>query len=316
VTLRSNVWTLNYPAEVRGRVTARLSLIAVAVMTVVSFAGSVALDADPDSFRWIYAAGALLAVNGIRSFRHVVLLGEERRGGPTVGGADPELEGGRRPGIFVILREDPLFARYLSWQFLLGVANMMIEAPLLYLVSRELQASYSVSIAITVVAPLGLAVLTMPFWAAYLDSTHIARFRSRHSWIWVVSLLLTWVGALLSSLPVIGLGRVVLGVARSGGMLAWQLGHNDFAHPERAGLYMGLHASLTGLRGAFAPFLGMALYLGWSQTPLPGTPFSLPAFQGIGGGVMLLAATLSTIATLGFARLYKRIQRESQSQEE
>ena len=32
-----------------------------------------------------------------------------------------------------------------GWQFLLGVSNMMIEPPLIYLVSRELQASYSVS---------------------------------------------------------------------------------------------------------------------------------------------------------------------------
>ncbi|MDH3518587.1 MAG: hypothetical protein OEM66_06650, partial [Acidimicrobiia bacterium] len=194
VTVRSNVWTFNYPAEVRGRVTSRLSLISVGIMAAVSLAGSLVLDADPGSFRWIYAGAACVAVVGITSFRRIVLLGEEKRGEPAiaavVAGGD-----GRRLGIFGILREDPLFARYLSWQFLLGVANMMIEAPLLYLVSRELQASYAVSIAITVVIPLGLAMLTMPLWAAYLDNTHIARFRSRHSWLWVASLLLTWLGA-------------------------------------------------------------------------------------------------------------------------
>ena len=71
----------------------------------------------------------------------------------------------------------------------------------------------------------------------------------------------------------IALSRVVLGVARGGGMLAWQLGHNDFADRDRVGLYMGVHASLTGLRGALAPFLGMLLYVGWSPTSMGGIEF-------------------------------------------
>lgn len=309
VTVRSNVWTLNYPAEVRGRVTSRLSLIAVAVMTAVSVVGGLVLDARPESYRVLYAAGALLASGGVLAFRRVVLRGEEEPGGPVLGAVDPAPGMGGGPGVFRILGEDPLFARYLAWQFLLGVSNMMIEAPLLYLVSRELDASYAQSVAITVAIPLGLAMLTMPLWAAYLDRTHIVRFRSRHGWLWVVSLALTGFGAFAASLAWIAAGRVVLGLARSGGMLAWQLGHNDFARPDRAGLYMGLHATLTGLRGAFAPFLGMALYLGWGPVGVPGTELSLPSFEGLRGGIMWLCAALSATATLGFASLHRRIAR-------
>ncbi len=157
--------------------------------------------------------------------------------------------------------------------------------------------------ALTLVLPLGLSVLTMPLFAAWLDRVHIARFRARHSWLWAVSQAATFAGALASSLAVLALARAVLGLARSGGQLAWQIGHNDFARPERAGLYMGVHATLTGVRGVFAPFLGMALYVGWGEVRLAGVGTVIPAFSGLGAGVMLLAAALSVIATLGFASL-------------
>jgi hypothetical protein len=69
-----------------------------------------------------------------------------------------------------------------------------------------------------------------------------------------------------------------MGAARSGGGLAWNIGHNDFAPSERAGAYMGVHVTLTGIRGAFAPFLGMALYLGWNADRCR-SPASLPAWR-------------------------------------
>ncbi|OUX41710.1 MAG: hypothetical protein CBE21_05030, partial [Proteobacteria bacterium TMED261] len=52
--------------------------------------------------------------------------------------------------------------------------------------------------------------------------------------------------------------------------------------------------TLTGVRGAIAPFLGMALYIG------------VPTFSwaGIGSGVFLIAALISACAGVGFYRLF------------
>src|SRR5690606_477721 len=50
------------------------------------------------------------------------------------------------------------------------------------------------------------------------------------------------------------------GAAMAGGMLAWQLGHHDFAPKERASEYMGVHVTLTGVRGLFGPVLAVSLY--------------------------------------------------------
>ena len=137
---------------------------------------------------------------------------------------------------------------------------------------------------------------------------HAAEFRAKHSWLWVVSQGVMGLGTLAGSVFWIGFGRVVFGVARGGGNLAWSLGHNDFAHPERAGLYMGVHATLTGLRGVFAPFVGMLLYLGAAPRALP-FGLSLPGVPALGGWMMVLAAGLALFATLGFARLQREIER-------
>ena len=56
------------------------------------------------------------------------------------------------------------------------------------------------------------------------------------------------------------LGATLLGLAYAGGMIAWQIGHNDFAPPERSGAYMSVNVTLTGIRGMVSPFVGVLLY--------------------------------------------------------
>lgn len=304
VTARSIVWTLNYPREGRGRVTARLHAISTLCTAATAWLGSQVLDQSPESFRIVYAAGACLAAAGAFAFSRVPLSGEsEHLSQERLRASSPA----GIPSGLSILRDDRHYLQFLTWQMVLGIANMMIEAPLLYLVSREMGASYSAAIGITMVIPFALSVLTIPFWAVYLDRVHVAAFRALHSWTFGLSQLLLWIGALQQSLFMIGLARVVMGAARSGGGLAWNIGHNDFAPSERAGAYMGVHVTLTGIRGAFAPFLGMALYLGWSARPIPGTGLTLPAWSGLGDLLMLISALMSGLSALGFRRLRQRI---------
>lgn len=310
VTLRSLVWSLNYPRDVRGRVTSKLIMLTTGTLALTSALGGALLDADPGRFRALYVLSAVIAGVGILAFSRVPVLGEARqrvRERADSRRASRERSARRRRRLLGLLRSDPLYARYQAWQFLLGVSNMMIEAPLIYLVTVQLQLGYTQAIGVTQVLPLGLSVLTIPLWASYLDRVHITRFRSRHSWLFALSLLLLWGGAALPSLPLIAAARMVLGLARGGGMLAWQLGHNDFADSERIGLYMGVHVTLTGLRGAVAPFAGMLLYVGWSSIEVLGTGLTVPGFEGIGAWLMLASSLLSSIAALGYLSLHRRI---------
>jgi hypothetical protein len=310
ITLRSVIWTVNYPREARGRVTSRLQFITILTMTSTSLLGAWLLDADPRSFRVVYGVGAALAVLGVLAFSRVKLVDEPAQLAREVQG-ELDATGTSPAGLasaWRLLRGDPMFARYQGCQFLLGVSNMMIEAPLIYLVSRELQASYTTSIALTLAIPLGLSLVTLPLWAAYIDRVHISEFRARHSWIWVIAQGFTWLGAVQGSLAWIAVGRILLGIGRGGGSLAWQLGHNDFAKLENVGLYMGVHVTLTGLRGAFAPFLGILLYVGWGSLQLGG--LHVPGFDGIGGHAIGLACAISTVGTIGYWRLHRHMSGE------
>ena len=294
ITVRSTVWTQNYPGEMRGRATSRMMILAFLSMTLAGWAGGLWLDANPHAYARLYVAGVVFLGIAILAWSGLRMRGEEARDATPIGAG--ERTGFAGLGAFRILREDPVFARYMGWQFVLGVSNMMVEPIVVLAVSRELGASYAVSIGLTFVLAQGLGVVTIPFWAAYLDRVHIAEFRSRHSWMFFVSQLLTGLGIVMGSLWLIGIGRAVLGIARGGGSLAWQLGHNDFAHPEKAGAYMGVHVTLTGVRGAFAPFLGMALYLG---------VFGLP---GLGGWTLVIGSLGAAAASLGFLGLHRRVR--------
>lgn len=295
ITVRSVVWSLNYGRGVRARTTGRLQIITSLVTVVISSLVGPLLDADPGAFRWVYMAGAVVGVAGIVFFSRVKVVGEARH--RVLERRTREASRQQRLGLFHVLRTDRLYARYQTHQFTAGFSNMLIEAPLVYLVTRELQASYTQSIAVTMVIPFTVSIVTLPLWARYLDRVHVTEFRARQSVLWVISQLLLWLGAWQQSLAWIALSRFVLGIARGGGNLAWQLGHNDFAPPEKLSSYMGVHVTLTGVRGAIAPFLGMLLYVGWDG------PDWLPGFAGMADLLFLLATALAVLSWLGFRRL-------------
>jgi len=300
ITVRSVAWSLNYDRALRARATGRLQAItSLTVVLTTSLAGWI-LDARPDNFRYIYAAGALLGCIGVWLFRGVSVLGEKRHRVMERRGAK---DGRRRAGFIKVLRNDRLYARYQLHQFISGMANMMIEPPLVYLVSKQLGASYVVSIGIVMLIPFTLNLTTLPFWARYLDKVHVTEFRARQNAGWVVGILIMFWGAWTFSLWWLALGRVVTGVVNGGGTLAWQLGHNDFAPRDQLSTYMGIHVTLTGVRGAFAPFLGMALYLGWDAKGY------VPGASGLSAWLFVLAAALGIIAWRGFEKLRIDVRR-------
>jgi MFS family permease len=297
ITVRSVVWSLNYTRSLRARTTGRLQIITSLVTVVISSLVGPLLDADPGSFRWVYLAGATVGVFGIWFFSQVTVIGESRHRVLERRSQHPKAS--NRTGFFEVLKNDRDYASYQTYQFIAGCANMMLEAPLVFLVTRELHATYTESIAITMVIPFAVSVVTLPLWARYLDRVHVAEFRARQSVLWIVSQLVLWFGALSGSLLWIGISRVVQGVARGGGSLAWQLGHNDFADQDQLSAYMGIHVSLTGVRGATAPFIGMFLYMGWD--------LQWWSFAGMDASLFLLSAALSVVSWNGFRRLHRRM---------
>jgi MFS family permease len=299
LTVRSTIWSHNYPREVRARITGRLQLAMTLVTALTSLGAGWFLDRNPESFRSFYLISALAAWAGAVVFARVPHIGgeqqleQERR--------EPEL---RQRSVRDVLRADPLFARYQACQFALGASSMIIDGSIVLLVSRQLEASYLWSTAIVVGLPTLLSAATMPMWAAYIDRVHIARFRVTQSGFWLAYMAMLWYGAAQGSLAWIALSRAVLGLSRGGGNLAWQLGHNDFSSPRDLAAYMGAHVTLTGVRGAFAPLAGIVLFAGLEPSAL--FPFAIPA---LGSHTFGLCLALALASTIGFIRLDRAITR-------
>ena len=299
ITARSVTWSLNYGRNLRARVTGRLQLLQSFTTVITTSIAGLILDVHPENYRWLYGVGACIGAIGIWSFSRVTVQGElrhrvlERKG-------DSDEDG--RNGFLKILQTDHKYARYQLHQFTSGVAAMMLEPALVYLVSKQLGASYIVSIGIIMIIPFAMNLITLPLWGRYLDRVHVAEFRARQNAMWVLGVLIMFWGAYTGSLVWIAVGRFVNGIVNGGGSLAWQLGHNDFAPREQLAAYMGIHVTLTGVRGAFAPFLGMALYLGWSEGSV------LPALQGLGPYLFLVSAVLGVMAWRGFNTLRHEVR--------
>jgi MFS family permease len=298
ITTRSVAWSLNYGRHLRARTTGRLQVLSSLMIVATTSVGGLVMDAHPENFRWLYLGGAVLGAVGVWSFSRVVVMGEKRHRVLERRGNEDASE---RNGFFAILRADPQYARYQLHQFTSGVAAMMLEPALVYLVSRQIGASYLVSIGITMIIPFAFTLITLPFWARFLDRVHVAEFRARQNSLWVIGILIMFVGAWQMSLAWLAAGRVLTAIVNGGGSLAWQLGHNDFAPKDQLSAYMGIHVTLTGVRGAFAPFLGMALYLGWDARGW------LPAMPGIGPWLFLVSTAFAISAWLGFDRLRKEL---------
>jgi hypothetical protein len=323
VTLRSVVWRNNYPRAIRGQITGRLTILVSLVMAVAPMVGYAFLDRNPENFRLLYPAAAVLAVAGVFAFSRVRLRGErallayENRDdaepmpkGETGAVYEYERGSGRDDTFWSVLRNDPEFRTYMFWQFIAGMSMMSSEAAVIYAIA-EMTAGrpneYLLSVLLSTSVPMVLTVVTMPYWARFLDGVHIARFRARQGWFWAGAQVLNLLGAVLGSIGLIALARVVIGTTRAGGTLAWNLGHNDFADRRLVSVYMGIHVTLTGVRGATAPFIGVLLYAGWQETAwLPGG-LVLPGYAGMGGWFFAISLVLALVAWAGFGRMAARV---------
>jgi hypothetical protein len=177
----------------------------------------------------------------------------------------------------VILRQDRLFARYMLAQFLLGSANFFTDPVLVNVLARRLNFAYFSSTLLLHTIPMTVLLISIRYWARFLYRGGILRFRVYNSACWVGSTLGVTVAVLVISvagqgmLPVavaiLVVGRIMNGLARGGGDLAWNIGHLDFARDHQVELYMGIHVGLTGVRGLIMPLLGSLAnrYLDWGS---------------------------------------------------
>jgi hypothetical protein len=294
LTVRAAVWTANYPRNVLARITGRLVIVnSIAVACSAALVGW-ALEAQALDARWLYGGGALAGLTGAWLYRAMRVRREFRLL------AEEASSGGRSEPFSVrmlaqILKEDPSFREYMLWMGIYGGGNLMLTAQLVLLFSERLHLTSGTQIGLLAVVPLITQPLFLPFWARLFDGSHVVRFRSRQGWALVLASAAMCAGVFSAWLPLLWFGAVVLGAANAGANLGWNLGHTDFASVGRAQHYMGVHVTLTGLRGGVAPPLGVLVYMGLEASR-----------PGAGEFALLLPLAMTVTGALGFNRMRRR----------
>ena len=287
ITIRSTIWSANYDRPIRAIVTGKFATVQVIVIGLLGWGMGEAMDADERSFRWLLIAGVVIGAVGIRAWSRIRVRGErllrrqERRDtGPSFNPL----------AMLTLLREDKAFAGYMACMFVLGTGNLMVGPLVAISVVERFGLGYEGGIRATNTIPFLMMPLLIPVWSRMLSHMHVVRFRVVHAWVFTIANVLFFIAAWRVQPSLLYLAAAVQGIAFGGGALAWTLGHLDFAPAHRASQYMGVHVTLTGVRGLIAPFVGVSLYLLLEQV---GRAASMVASFGNSGPVIGLLAALN-----------------------
>jgi hypothetical protein len=294
LTIRAAVWSANYPRNVLARITGRLVIVnSIAVACSAALVGW-ALERRVVDARWLYGGGALAGLLGawlyraMRVRRQFRLLAEEAASG---GSSEPF----SLRMLTQILQEDSTYREYMLWMGIFGGGTLMLTAQLVLLFSERLHLTSGTQIALLAVVPLITQPIFLPWWARLFDGSHVVRYRSRQGWAIVLASAVMCAGVFSAWQPLLWVGAVLLGAAQAGANLGWNLGHNDFASVGRAQHYMGVHVTLTGVRGGVAPPLGVLLYMGLEAS-----------HPGAGEFALLLPFAMTLAGALGFNRMRRQ----------
>lgn len=302
VTVRSSLWKSNYPQSHRAQIAGRIQSLSALLMLTVGAIVSLLFDRHAEYYRYVYPLIALVGVLSLIPLRRIRVRGERgelHRLHARLALAAQDSRWARfRHGLAeasLILKRDPAFARYCTAQYLLGSANLMVDPVLTIFLTQTLALGYFGTYLLMEQIPTALALLTIAHWAPLFDRVGVLRFRVVNTAFWLLSFLLVTVALLFRQTPLAGVatismgvlvvGRIVSGVARGGGAIAWNLGHLHFAGEHDADLYMGIHVALTGLRGLIMAFVGTV------------------AYKFCGAWALLLGVALAWAALAAFRRL-------------
>lgn len=259
ITLRATVWRANFPRHVRARITGKMTTLSSLLIAICSASLGWLMDINLDYARilWCLAGlsgliAALVYRNGrIRHHRHILKLEKQ---------AKAAYQGINIVQFFHLLRDDKAFAQYMQAMFIFGSGNLMLTAPLIILLNEQFGLSRLIQVVITASLPLLLLSVSIPFWARQLDNSHIIQYRAKQSWGFVLAIGCFAMACIFNQPWLLWLGGGALGIAYGGGVLGWNLGHNDFSKDHHSELYMGVHVTLTGIRGLIMPAIGVMVY--------------------------------------------------------
>lgn len=259
ITLRAAIWRANFPRQVRARITGWITIIYSLIIAATAATIGILMSWWPEVWRLTFPLAGVIGLAAAWRYQATRVRGgwrlqseelDQRRG----------RSGGQLRAAFGILRTDRWYRRYMITMFAFGSGNLMVIALLVVLLNEQFGFGRFEQVMITTALPLIMLSIFTPIWARRLDAVHILDYRARQAWMFVITMLLFLLASALGLKWLFWVGALSLGMAFAGGKLGWNLGHNDFASDDKSTLYMGIHVTLTGVRGLIAPLIGVGIY--------------------------------------------------------
>lgn len=257
--LFTELYQQNYPVEARGSLFGRTQRIFVALAVSSAWLCGYGLEVNLDSWPlWTRCFGIAMTAGG-----SVLLLYPAR---PL--DRDPWTPA-ERPGRRSMLT--PLF-RSLRWvasdgdyrwvlgiYMVMGFGNIMMM-PLRVIILADPQYGFNkspefIAIVTAVIPPVMLFLFT-PLWGKLFDRMNFFLLRTILNFMLVASILFYFLPGTTWGFVT---GSVLLGLAFSGGNVAWSLWVTKMATPERVADYMSGHTFFTGVRALLAPLISVPL---------------------------------------------------------
>ena len=258
-TVRSVLWSVNYPTRLRARITGRITINTSIALSFVGLGVGWLLGREGPWWRIAIVAGAACGIAGTMAFRKFRVRREQDvldaelarlREGVTFGPA----------GMRELLARDKPFRDYQTAMSVFGAGNLALIPLLIVCLNEVLGLPAFMQVLVTTALPVLVVPIAIQPWARYLDRHRVLAFRAVHGRVNVTAIVLLVAAVLLQQSWLLLPGSLLLGVSTAAGSLGWTLGHNDFAPRGEETRYMALHVTLTGIRGLVAPPLTIGLY--------------------------------------------------------
>ncbi len=277
----TSIYNDNYPSDQRGELFSKPLQMTVGISVLFGFLASQALDLSLDNYVYIYLFLGLCGLGKAFAIFSIPSKNIEK--------------GYENPfGNLKYIFKDRLFGYVLLTWFIMGFANLWIQ-PLRvdYVTSREwgIEGSATLVNLIVNIIPHTLLLLFLPFWGKLFDKVNFITLR-----IFLNILFASGIALFFSTKDpvIIGIGSGLIGVAFSGGSIAWNLWITKFAPPGKATAYMSVHVFLTGIRGTVGPALGF-----WTVGKIG------PRAIGFISAGMMIIATLMLIPEIKHGKIDK-----------
>ncbi len=284
----SAILRANYPPQWRSWLLARAIAWSEILIAVSGLIFGWLLEFNAWNYRGILALVGACSLLGAFQARRIRVADEAQKAPQNIGAADYSL---RR--ILSVLRSDRRFRRYEFSFSLFGFANIMTFPILPLFLQNELGIRYSMAGLILVTIPMVIDVVLLPLWGRKLDQHNPLLMRVVFNVVFTLGMVCY---PLADSLWVFAVGRALIALVQGGSSLVWILGINYFAKRRDVPLYMGLHQSLTGVRGLIAPFAGIALCRAFNSYRVV---FSAAAFIMFLGTLVMIGEVIRELRRTG-----------------